>query len=116
MTVPNQKVLTISKIKPVAPFLQLEEADWKEAFQKLTRTEFGIYLLLAQNADGFKFEYSPQAIANSGMMSKGQASKVLSGLREKGYIKDNIFYVQSPARRAQRDNIQKEIDKITGQS
>ena len=50
------------------------------------------------------------------MMSKGQASKVIAELIEKGYVANGEFYVQSPARRALRADIQKEIIKIRGQS
>lgn len=116
MSVSNQKVITIHKNDPVPPFLQISEIDWHEAFQNLTRTAFGVYLYLAQNKDGYQIEYSPQAIANTGMMSKGQASKVITELVEKGYVVNGEFYVQSPARRALRTDIQKEITKIRGQS
>ena len=116
MSVPNQKVITIHKNDPTPPFLQISEIDWREAFQNLTRTAFGVYLYLAQNKNGYQFEYSPQAIANTGMMSKGQASKVIAELIEKGYVVNGEFYVQSPARRTLRADIQKEIIKIRGQS
>lgn len=116
MSVPNQKVLIIRKGTTTPPFLQISEVDWREAFQNLTRTAFGIYLWLAQNQDGYHFEYSPQAIANTGMMSKGQASKVMAELEQKGYVQDGIFYIESPTKRSHKNKIKQEIEQTIGQS
>ena len=73
-----------------------------------------MYLYLAQNANGYKFEYSPQAIANTGIMAKGTASKARQELEDKGYIVDGCFYVQSPARRKIHEQVQEEINSKTG--
>ena len=115
MSVPNQKSLTIIKPTITTPFLQINETDWQEAFVNLKPTTFAVYLHLAQNANGYVFEYSPQAIANSGLMAKGTASKARQELEDKGYIVDNIFYVQSKQRRELHEEIQKEIKRMTGE-
>lgn len=114
MSVPNQKALTIVKPPMTAPFLQINELDWQEAFMSLKPTTFAVYLYLAQNANGYNFEYSPQAIANTGLMAKGTASKARQELEEKGYIEDNCFYVQSKSRRQLHQEVQDEINKMAG--
>ena len=108
MSVPNQKTIIVNKPDISPPFLQIAESDWQEAFTSLTRCGFGLYLYLAQNANGYNFEFSPQAIANLGLMAKGTASKARQELEEKRYIVDNIFYTESPAKRAARERIQNE--------
>ena len=114
MSVPNQCVYTIIKPTPSTPFLQIDELDWQEAFINLKPATFAVYLYLAQNANGYKFEYSPQAIANTGLMAKGTASKARQELEDKGYIVDGCFYVQSPARRKIHEQVQEEINSKTG--
>lgn len=114
MSVPNQCVYTIIKPTLSTPFLQINELDWQEAFINLKPATFAVYLYLAQNANGYKFEYSPQAIANTGLMAKGTASKARQELEDKGYIVDGCFYVQSPARRKIHEQVQEEINEKTG--
>lgn len=113
MSVPNQKTLIINKPLPGAPFLQINELDWQEAFRNLKPTTFAVYLYLAQNANGYSFEYSPQAIENVGLMNKGTASRARQELIEKGYIEGNQFYVQSLARRKIHQEVQEEINRMT---
>lgn len=114
MSVPNQKCLTIIKPMVVPPFLQVNGDDWKEAFSVLSPSAFGIYLYLAENANGYHFEYSPTAIANTGIMSKGTATKARQELEAKGYIEDGCFYVESRTKRQQRAVMLEEIEKTTG--
>lgn len=97
MSVANQKTIIINKTIE-KDFLQVENSDWMYAFEDLTRSAFGIYLYLAKNQNGYKFEYSPQAIANTGMMAKGTASDARKELIEKGYIVDGVFYARPPKR------------------
>lgn len=112
MSVPNQRVVVIEKDKVTTPpFVQINQDDWTEAFKNLTRSAFGIYLYLAQNAKGYKFEYSPTAIENLGIMTKGTATKVYRELEEKGYIEEGHFYVSSKNKREQKTKIQNEINK-----
>lgn len=113
MSVPNQKTLIINKPISTAPFLQINELDWQEAFQNLKPATFAVYLYLAQNANGYNFEYSPQAIANTGLMAKGTASKARQELEDKGYIIDGQFYVQSTTRRRIHQEVQEEINRMT---
>lgn len=114
MSVPNQKVLTIIKPPMSPPFLQIDERDWTEAFKKLSPSAFGVYLYLAQNADGYRFEYSPTAIENAQLMSKGTATKARQELERAGYISNGCFYIESPNKRAQKEAMNKEIKETTG--
>ena len=115
MSVPNQKTLTI--VKPsvtIPPFLQVSESDWQEAFTILSPSAFGIYLYLAQNANGYSFEFSPTAIANTGLMSKGTATKARQELEAKGYIEEGCFFVESKSKRLAKEKVEEEINKVTG--
>lgn len=94
-----------------APCLKLNQKDWFNAFKNLTRSAFGIYLYLSQFPNGYKFEYSPTAIENLGIMTKGTATKVYRELEEKGYIENGHFYVSSKNKREQKVKIQNEIDE-----
>lgn len=71
---------------------------------------------MAQNANGYLLEYSPQAIANTGLMAKGTASKAMSELVSAGYVVDGVFYTTGPSRRQQRNKIDEEIKQTMGQS
>lgn len=113
MSVPNQKVLVINKPLPSTPFLQINELDWQEAYKALKPSTFAVYLYLAQNANGYNFEYSPQAIENAGLMNKGTASRAKQELIDKGYIEGNQFYVQSKYRRQLHEEVQDEIKRMT---
>lgn len=96
MSVPNQRVVVIEKDKVTTPpFVQINQDDWTEAFKNLTRSAFGIYLYLSQFPNGHNFEYSPTAVEKLGLMTKGTATKAWQELIEKGYIKNNIFYIQT---------------------
>ena len=110
MSVPNQKSIVI--VKPqitVPPFLQVNERDWQDAFTVLSPSAFGIYLYLAQNTNGYHFEFSPTAIANTGIMSKGTATKARQELEAKGYIENGCFYVESKQKRMKREMMLEEI-------
>lgn len=112
MSYPNQKILVIDKPEMPPPFLQIPEACWREASQLLTPKAFIVYLYLAQNQNGYKFEYSPSAIAEAGLMTKGTATKARQELEEKGYIEDGVFHIQSKNYRNSLVASQKEIDTM----
>lgn len=115
MSVPNQKVLTVIKSQTTTPpFLQISADDWQTAFKELSPSAFGVYLHLAQNADGYKYEYSPTAIENTGIMSKGTATKARQELEKKGYIDNGCFYVESLTKRKLCEQVQQEIKQMTG--
>ena len=107
----KQKCTIIKDETILTPSLKLNQEDWFSAFKNLTRSAFGIYLYLAQNAKGYKFEYSPTAIENLGIMTKGTATKVYRELEEKVYIEEGHFYVSSKNKREQKTKIQNEINK-----
>lgn len=114
MSVPNQKTLTIVKPDTTRPpFLQVSADDWQTAFLQLSPSAFGIYLYLAQNANGYQFEFSPTAIANTKIMAKGTATKARQELEAKGYIEDGCFYVESKEKRAKWRLVQQEITNTT---
>lgn len=114
MSVPNQKCLIIVKPQTTTPpFLQVNGNDWREAFTTLSPSAFGIYLYLAENANGYNFEFSPTAIANTGIMSKGTATKARQELELNGYIEGGCFYVESKQKREQRAKMVNEINKTT---
>lgn len=114
MSVPNQKTLVIVKSETtVPPFLQINANDWQEAFQKLSPAAFAVYLYLAQNQNGYNFEYSPTAIENTGLMKKGTATKARQELETKGYISDGYFYVESIEKRKIKEQINNEIKQLT---
>ena len=115
MSVPNQYTYTITKPTTISPpFLQVSEDDWHTAYQILSPSGFAIYLYLAQNANGYRFEYSPTAIENTGLMKKGTATKARQELEAKGYIQEGCFYVESPEKREARRRVEEEIKQVTG--
>ena len=112
MSVPNQKILIITKSElTMPPFLQISQEDWQAAYKELSPSSFAVYLYMAQNKNGYHFEFSPTAIANTGIMSKGKASKARQELEEKGYIEDGHFYVESRSKRIAQKNMKKEISQ-----
>lgn len=116
MSVPNQKCLTIIRPRTTTPpFVQVNERDWQRAFATLSPSGFGIYLYLAQNADGYHFEFSPTAIANTGLMSKGTATKARQELEAKEYIVDGNFYVEGYRTYLARCGMNNEIRDTTGE-
>lgn len=115
MSVPNQYTYTIIKPPiPTPPFLQISADDWQTAYQRLSPSSFAVYLYLAQNANGYHFEYSPTAIENTGLMTKGTATKARKELEAKEYIQDGCFYVEGPEKRSLRKQIEEEIKQTTG--
>ena len=90
----KQKYTIIKDETILTPSLKLNQEDWFSAFKNLTRSAFGIYLYLSQFPSGHNFEYSPTAIEKLGLMTKGTATKAWQELIEKGYVKNNVFYVQ----------------------
>ena len=116
MSVPNQYVYTIIKpsIPTPPPFLQISADDWQTAYQRLSPSAFAVYLYLAQNASGYRFEYSPTAIENTGLMKKGTATKARQELEAKEYIQGHCFYVQSPEKRQMCQQVEEEIKQTTG--
>ena len=64
MSSPNQRIVQIEKPKYEKNFLQIGEDEWTEAFTRLKPSAFGIYLYLANNANGYKLELSQKAVEN----------------------------------------------------
>ena len=109
MSVQNQKNLTINKPNIKPPFLQISESDWQEAAQVLTYSAFKVYLYLAQNTNGYNIEYSPRAIENNSLMAHSTATKARQELEDKGYIENNIFYVESKAKRQKKKELMEQL-------
>lgn len=93
----NQKTLTINKAKIDSTFLQIQDIDWMYAANHLSPAAFKIYLYLCGNKDKYRLDYSPQAIANTGIMSKSTASECRKELEAKGFIINGEFYERPPA-------------------
>ena len=87
----NQKTCVIKR-EPVAKntkevFLCIYERNLKEAMKDLNGATFKLYICLMTNADGYRFDISPQYIENEYGISKSSAHRALKELEEKGYIK-----------------------------
>ena len=85
MSVPNQKKITINATKE-KPFLSIGDKEWKEAYKQLTFTQFGVYLYLADNKQGYVLELSPTAIKEELNISPSSYHRAIDRLTELNYI------------------------------
>ena len=86
MSVPNQKTIYIHKPRQ-EPFLQIGIDMLWEAYQRIkTPSSFALYLYLASNQDGYKFELSKQAFMNATYISKSSYHRAVEHLTKLGYI------------------------------
>lgn len=94
MSSPNQRVVQIEKPKYEKNFLQIGEDEWTEAFTRLKPSAFGIYLYLANNANGYKLELSQKAVENKLGIKKSTYHEAVAQLEKEGYlysIKGNLW-------------------------
>ena len=87
MSAPNQKKIVIEASKE-KPFLKIGDTEWKEAFKQLTLTQFGVYLYLAGNMEGYVLELSPTAIKNELGISPSSYHRAIDKLTELKYINE----------------------------
>ena len=87
MSVPNQKVVFIHKAnQQKAPFVTLNLEVMSAVYKELGYTAFYLYLILCGNADGFRFEFSPQAILNNFGMPVSTTNDQVKKLIAKGFL------------------------------
>lgn len=86
MSVPNQKVITIHKPKYYQGFLQIGIDQWQAAYRDLNKGDFGLYLCLCGNMDGYRLELSPAAICPRLGYSDSTYRRAVEHLKEKGYL------------------------------
>ena len=94
MSVPNQKIIRISKKKYKENFLQIGIDEWMEAARVLSPGGLKLYLYLASNADGFNLELSPAAIQNELALKRTTYYDSIKSLESAGYlnlIQGNIY-------------------------
>ena len=98
MSEPNQKVITIHQTKEV-PFVMVGIQELREAYAKMPPATFMLYLYLAGNADGYKFELSAAAFKNAMGYSRSSYHRAVGDLTKLGYIyEDNghLNFATSP--------------------
>ena len=87
MSSPNQRIVQIEKPKYEKNFLQIGENEWIEAFTRLKPSAFGIYLYLANNANGYKLELSQKAVENKlGITDSVELSRIEERISKKRAI------------------------------
>lgn len=116
MSVPNQKVITIHK-NLTPPFLQVSKADLYNAMRTLTHSGLVLYLYLIGNQDGYRLELSKAEIVDKlQLLSRASYYRAVEDLEANGYIVNGSFDGRSEEQRTLRNQIEKEIIKIRGQS
>lgn len=84
---PNQKVVTIHKAHNTANFLQVDKADWMEAYARLSRKgSFGLYLYLCGNKDNYNFALSSAAVQQALQVSDSTYRRAIDDLLAEGYL------------------------------
>lgn len=66
--------------------LTIDNLTWIDAYNNLTPEQFGVYLFLAGNADGYIQGYSPEHISKVLHMNVKTARSAKEALKAKGYI------------------------------
>ena len=86
---PNQRTVTIHKPLYEGNFVQVDIDEWQEAFDRLTRISFGLYLYCCGNQDGYKLGLSSAAVQNALHISDSSYRRAVEELLEKGYFIQN---------------------------
>ena len=86
---PNQRTVTIHKPLYEKNFVQVDIDEWQEAFDRLTRISFGLYLYCCGNQDGYKLGLSSAAVQNALHISDSSYRRAVEELLEKGYFIQN---------------------------
>ena len=85
----NQRTVTIHKPSYSKNFLQVDINDWQEAYDKLTKSGFGLYLYCCSNMNGYKLGLSSAAVQNALHISDSSYRRAVEELLEKGYFIQN---------------------------
>ena len=83
---PNQRTVTIHKPLYEKNFVQVDIDEWQEAFDRLTRISFGLYLYCCGNADNFGLELSSAAFQKALYTSDSSYRRAVEELLENGYF------------------------------
>lgn len=98
MSVPNQKTITIHQTTQ-RPFVMVGIEEYQNAMRKMQPCSFAMYLYLAGNAEGYRFELSKVAFENATGYKKASYHRAYKELFELGYIyEDNghLNFATSP--------------------
>lgn len=90
----NQKVFHINRSKYNKDFLQISIKEWKQAFNDMPKSVFGLYLYLSSNADGYNLALSYEAVKKELGISKSSYDAAVDKLKELNYLvlhKGNIY-------------------------
>ena len=82
----NQRTVTIHKPSYNKNFVQVDIDDWQEAYDKLTKSGFGLYLYCCGNKDDFKLELSSAAVQNALHISDSSYRRAVEELLKYGYF------------------------------
>lgn len=83
---PNQSIVTIHKPQYKENFLQVSIDEWQEAFIKLPRIFFSLYLYLCGNQDGFPLSLSSADIQKRLNVSDSSYRRAVEYLLAAGYL------------------------------
>lgn len=83
---PNQSIVTIHKPQYRENFLQVAIAEWEEAFIKLPRISFGLYLYMSGNQDGFPLSLSSADVQKRLNVSDSSYRRAVEDLLAAGYL------------------------------
>ena len=104
----NQKSFTIER-NPVSKntkevYLCIYGKSLEEAMIDLNGVAFKVYIYLMMNADGYKFDFSPQYLQDKYKFNRSSIYAALKELEEKSYIKktgDNKYIAYETAQAAE---------------
>lgn len=108
VTYPNQRMVTVHRIKPERDYLGIKNCNWMAAAKDLRPFAFTLYLYLAANADNYTFALSPAAITADIGMPRSTYHDQFKVLINKGYLVSNSgngyeFYEVPQARDVQEN-------------
>lgn len=83
---PNQSIVTIHKPQYKENFLQVAIDEWHEAFIKLPRISFSLYLYLCGNQDGFPLALSSADVQKRLNVSDSSYRRAVEDLLAAGYL------------------------------
>ena len=83
---PNQRHITIHKPDYESNFVQVAFDEWQDAFARLPRISFGLYLYLCGNQNKYGFYFSPARVQNALNVSESSVRRAVEDLLGEGYL------------------------------
>ena len=83
---PNQRHITIHKPDYEGNFVQVAFDEWQDAFARLPRISFGLYLYLCGNQNKYGFYFSPAHVQNALNVSESSVRRAVEDLLGEGYL------------------------------